>query len=130
MGVKIDSLVLEELLNHVETDIPGLTGGSKSGMHVMVVEIRKRLRELVSESMKISYEEFDKDFAIMRNIATGDDPHGHFLTYFAKAACQADLENQRLIYPTIRRLVEKYDLERRQLEQRVLRPEQYQKVAP
>ena len=63
--------------------------------------------------------------AIFRNIARGDDPKGSFLTYFAKAMCQADLDNQRLLMPVAKQLVDKYDLERTQRDHCILSEAQY-----
>lgn len=67
-----------------------------------------------------------KVVAIFRNIANESDPRGHFLTYFAKALCQADLANQRLLMPTAVELIRKYDIEETQTRRGILKEEQYQ----
>lgn len=71
----------------------------------------------------------EKLIAAFRNVANEDDHHGHFLGYFAKAICQADLENQRLLLPAMRQLNEKYNIIKNQEARGILKPEQYQTTA-
>lgn len=73
-------------------------------------------------------EEYQIVCAIFRNIARGDDPRGGFLTYFAKAMCQADLQNQELLMPVAKELVKKYNLEQTQRDRCILTASQYEAI--
>lgn len=66
--------------------------------------------------------------AIFRNIARGDDPKGSFLSAFAKAMTNADLENQALLMPAAKELVKKYNLEQLQRDRCILSASQYEDV--
>ena len=66
-----------------------------------------------------------KLMAIYRNIYRGDDPHGSFLTAFAKAYVLADMENERILMPAAIELEKKYNLEQLQRDRCILTPSQY-----
>lgn len=62
--------------------------------------------------------------AVMRNIASGADKHGGFLTSFADAMCRADDQNLHILMPAAFELVRKYDLVTQQEISGVLRADQ------
>jgi methylphosphotriester-DNA--protein-cysteine methyltransferase len=63
--------------------------------------------------------------AIMRNIAEGFDSRGHFLEKFARMFAAASEVNQECLLPAAHKLIEKYDIEKSQLEKGVLNELQY-----
>lgn len=63
--------------------------------------------------------------AIMSNIAEGFDSRGHFLEKFARMFMSASPINQECLLPAAHKLIEKYDIEKSQLEKGVLNELQY-----